>query len=121
MFMVIVSSMSRHRPRQLLAAGLLVVGCNTYDSSLLSGALNGQVIAGTAGAPALPDEDAGAGSLAEGGAPMDPSSAGALSGCAFYAYCPHKIPVCAEQVPPLSEISPGEKVACFLYAQKHTV
>ena len=52
---------------------------------------------------------------------MDPSSAGALSGCAFYAYCPHKIPVCAEQVPPLSEISPGEKVACFLYAQKHSV
>ena len=41
------------------------------------------------------------------------------SGCAFCAYCPHKLPLCAEQVPPLSEIGPGEKVACFLYAQKH--
>lgn len=49
----------------------------------------------------------------------DISSAGTLSGCAFYAYCPHKLPVCAEQVPPLSEIGPGEKVACFLYAKKH--
>ena len=49
---------------------------------------------------------------------MDPSSASAFSGCAFYAYCPHRLPLCAEQVPPLSEIRPGEKVACFLYAQK---
>jgi oligopeptide/dipeptide ABC transporter ATP-binding protein len=48
----------------------------------------------------------------------DISSAGTLSGCAFCSYCPHKLPVCAEQVPPLSEISPGEKVACFLYAHK---
>jgi oligopeptide/dipeptide ABC transporter ATP-binding protein len=50
---------------------------------------------------------------------MDPSSASALSGCTFYAHCPHRLPLCTEQFPPLSEISPGEKVACFLYAHKH--
>ena len=49
----------------------------------------------------------------------DISSAGALSGCAFYAYCPHRLPVCRENIPPLSETYPQEKVACFLYAQKH--
>jgi oligopeptide/dipeptide ABC transporter ATP-binding protein len=49
----------------------------------------------------------------------DISSSSTLSGCAFYAYCPHKLPVCAEQVPPLSDIVPGEKVACFLFAHKH--
>ncbi len=40
---------------------------------------------------------------------MDPSSASTLSGCAFYAYCPHRLPVCREQVPPLSEtVSAGK-------------
>jgi len=64
----------------------------------------------------------------------DTSSAHTLSGCAFYAYCPHRLPVCAEQFPSLSdphrlpvcaeqfpslsEMSPGEKVACFLYEQQ---
>jgi oligopeptide/dipeptide ABC transporter ATP-binding protein len=47
-------------------------------------------------------------------------SSNALSGCAFYAHCPHRLPVCREKVPPLSEIVPQERVACFLYAQQIT-
>ncbi len=53
--------------------------------------------------------------------PMDPSSARALLGCAFYAHCPQRLPLCREKVPPLSELYPREKVACFLYEQKHGV
>jgi len=41
-----------------------------------------------------------------------------LPGCAYRACCPHRLPVCGERVPPLREIGPQEKVACFLYAQK---
>jgi len=49
---------------------------------------------------------------------MDPSSASTLSGCAFYAHCPQRLPLCRENVPLLSELYPREKVACFLYEQK---
>jgi oligopeptide/dipeptide ABC transporter ATP-binding protein len=49
---------------------------------------------------------------------MDPSSASILSGCAFYAHCPQRLPQCREKVPFLAELYPQEKVACFLYEQK---
>jgi len=39
------------------------------------------------------------------------------AGCAFYLYCPDRLLDCANRVPALSEISAGEKVACFLYSQ----
>jgi oligopeptide/dipeptide ABC transporter ATP-binding protein len=37
------------------------------------------------------------------------------SGCAFLPSCPRGSNICGERVPPLNEIAPGEKVACFLY------
>jgi oligopeptide/dipeptide ABC transporter ATP-binding protein len=37
------------------------------------------------------------------------------SGCSFHPRCPKKLPVCSKQAPALMEISPGQKVACFLY------
>jgi oligopeptide/dipeptide ABC transporter ATP-binding protein len=36
--------------------------------------------------------------------------------CAFHPYCPRALPVCKELTPHLTEISPREKVACFLYS-----
>ncbi len=36
-------------------------------------------------------------------------------GCAFHPRCPHVSAVCKEQVPALTEVNPGERVACFLY------
>ncbi len=40
---------------------------------------------------------------------------GFLSGCMFQPNCPHRMRSCSESAPPLKEIAPGEKVACFLY------
>jgi oligopeptide/dipeptide ABC transporter ATP-binding protein len=42
------------------------------------------------------------------------------SGCAFYPYCPHRLSICKDQTPHLTEIHPGEKAACFLYSQENT-
>jgi peptide/nickel transport system ATP-binding protein len=36
-------------------------------------------------------------------------------GCRFAARCPHVKPVCTEKDPVLKEVSPGHKVACWLY------
>lgn len=41
-----------------------------------------------------------------------------LSGCAYHPYCPYRLPVCVQEIPPLSEIRTREKVACFLYPPK---
>jgi oligopeptide/dipeptide ABC transporter ATP-binding protein len=49
---------------------------------------------------------------------MNASTAYAMAGCSYYAFCPHRLPICAEEVPPLLEISPQEKASCFLYSQK---
>ncbi len=38
-----------------------------------------------------------------------------VSTCAFHPHCPQALAICREQLPPLKEIHPGEKVACFLY------
>lgn len=38
------------------------------------------------------------------------------SGCCFHPRCPYRLSICERQIPALTEISPGEKVACFLFA-----
>lgn len=42
------------------------------------------------------------------------------SGCRFHPRCPHMMDVCKEKEPPLVEIEPGRRVACFLYAGERT-
>jgi oligopeptide/dipeptide ABC transporter ATP-binding protein len=37
------------------------------------------------------------------------------SGCPFFANCPLSFAQCGEDKPPLKEIAPGERVACFRY------
>ncbi|HID10254.1 MAG TPA: ABC transporter ATP-binding protein [Candidatus Latescibacteria bacterium] len=39
----------------------------------------------------------------------------AEQGCVFSNRCPHAMPVCKEETPPLIEARPGHKAACFLY------
>jgi oligopeptide/dipeptide ABC transporter ATP-binding protein len=56
--------------------------------------------------------------IASSAAKADISSADTLSGCAFYAHCPQRLPLCREKVPLLSELYPQEKVSCFLYENK---
>jgi oligopeptide/dipeptide ABC transporter ATP-binding protein len=48
------------------------------------------------------------------GGPSSPPHPG--SGCGFYPRCPQKLAVCQKQSPQLQEISPEERVACFLYS-----
>ncbi len=44
-----------------------------------------------------------------------PSPANTRLSCAFYPRCPNAFSSCREQIPILKELSPGEKVACFLW------
>ncbi len=37
------------------------------------------------------------------------------TGCRYHPRCPHAMPVCKEQRPPLTVEAPGHHVACFLY------
>lgn len=37
------------------------------------------------------------------------------AGCPFHPRCPHVMPHCSEEIPPLYEVSPGRWVACYLY------
>jgi peptide/nickel transport system ATP-binding protein len=39
-------------------------------------------------------------------------------GCRFYDRCPHAMPVCNQQKPPVIEIEKDHEVACFLYIGK---
>jgi oligopeptide/dipeptide ABC transporter ATP-binding protein len=43
------------------------------------------------------------------------SDPGDYARCVYYPLCPQKLDVCRERIPPLKEIAPGEKAACFLY------
>jgi peptide/nickel transport system ATP-binding protein len=38
------------------------------------------------------------------------------SGCRFHPRCPHALPVCAQETPPVSTPSPHRSTACWLYA-----
>jgi oligopeptide/dipeptide ABC transporter ATP-binding protein len=44
-----------------------------------------------------------------------PSAYRPPSGCAFHPRCPRMLPICRDQVPELAEVSPDQRVACFLY------
>jgi len=46
-----------------------------------------------------------------GGAP--PNLAAPPSGCRFHPRCPKAMAVCSERVPPMLEVMPGHRVACF--------
>ena len=37
------------------------------------------------------------------------------AGCSFHPRCPHATEQCGQSIPPLVEVEPGRKVACFLY------
>jgi peptide/nickel transport system ATP-binding protein len=64
---------------------------------------------------AAPDPDrAGPPVLAARGAP--PSLVRPPVGCRFHPRCPYAMAVCAEQVPPESEVSTGHVSACWLHA-----
>jgi oligopeptide/dipeptide ABC transporter ATP-binding protein len=44
-----------------------------------------------------------------------PSPLNPPPGCAFHPRCPHAKEICSQAVPQLKEVTPGYKVACFLY------
>jgi peptide/nickel transport system ATP-binding protein len=44
-----------------------------------------------------------------------PSPANPPSGCKFHTRCPHVMPICKEEVPPVIEMKPDHEVACHLY------
>lgn len=46
---------------------------------------------------------------------MVPNPTETIRGCAFAARCPHVMPVCREETPPLREVRPGQQAACWLY------
>jgi peptide/nickel transport system ATP-binding protein len=37
------------------------------------------------------------------------------TGCRFHPRCPHVMDICRKEKPPLFEVGPGRRVACFLY------
>jgi len=41
----------------------------------------------------------------------------AEQGCIYSHRCPHVMPMCKSEIPPLAEIKPGRKAACFLYSE----
>jgi peptide/nickel transport system ATP-binding protein len=63
---------------------------------------------------AAPDPDrAGRPVLAARGAP--PSLVSPPAGCRFHPRCPHAMAVCADRVPPETEVSAGHASACWLH------
>lgn len=50
----------------------------------------------------IPKQDIGLGRLSQ-------------SGCAFLPNCPWSSQICGDRIPSLTEVAPGEMVACFLY------
>lgn len=44
-----------------------------------------------------------------------PSPTAEISGCRFCSRCPHAMPVCQQQEPPMQEISPRHFAACWLF------
>jgi len=46
---------------------------------------------------------------------MVPSPTENIRGCPFAARCPHVMPVCRAEMPPLREVTPGHQAACWLH------
>jgi oligopeptide/dipeptide ABC transporter ATP-binding protein len=46
---------------------------------------------------------------------MVPLPTDEIRGCAFAARCPHVMPICREQQPPLSYVAQGHQAACWLH------
>jgi peptide/nickel transport system ATP-binding protein/oligopeptide transport system ATP-binding protein len=46
---------------------------------------------------------------------MVPSASAEIPGCAFADRCPHRMAICREKTPPLSEVAPGHLAACWLH------
>ncbi len=44
-----------------------------------------------------------------------PSPIDLPKGCRFHTRCPHRMPICDQQDPKLTEVAPGRFVACFLH------
>ena len=44
-----------------------------------------------------------------------PSPVNPPQGCRFHTRCPHRMPICSEQEPPLKDMGDGHQVACFLH------
>jgi peptide/nickel transport system ATP-binding protein len=64
---------------------------------------------------AAPDPDRpSAAPLAGRGAP--PSLVSPPAGCRFHPRCPFAMPICAQQAPPPSQVTPGQASACWLHA-----
>jgi peptide/nickel transport system ATP-binding protein len=66
---------------------------------------------------AAPDPDR-RDSLSLRGKGTAPSLAAPPPGCRFHPRCPHAMPICASQVPAMTEISPGHHSACWLHISK---
>jgi peptide/nickel transport system ATP-binding protein len=62
------------------------------------------------GVSLLPDVAASAAARAHGGH--------LLTGCAFTDRCPHVMPMCHQNPPPLFRIDPGRAATCFLYRDR---
>jgi peptide/nickel transport system ATP-binding protein len=50
-----------------------------------------------------------------GNAGAPPSLIEPPSGCRFHPRCPFAMPVCAQQSPPLLDVVPGQRAACWLH------
>ncbi len=46
---------------------------------------------------------------------MVPSASANIQGCAFADRCPHRMAICGEKTPELSEVAPGHLAACWLH------
>jgi oligopeptide transport system ATP-binding protein len=44
-----------------------------------------------------------------------PSPINPPKGCRFHTRCPHRMDICSQQEPPLTEKAPTHRVACFLF------
>lgn len=66
----------------------------------------------------VPDPFAASPQVAMHGEP--PSPLAPPSGCVFRTRCPHALPACAEQVPPLRTLQPGRQVACLRVEELET-
>lgn len=47
-----------------------------------------------------------------------PSPLNPPTGCRFHTRCPFVMPRCSQEEPPLTEVAPGHKVACFLHSEE---